>query len=263
MRGFLLSAVTLWRRELVRFGRQRSRVLAALGTPLLFWLFLGSGIGSSFRLPLNPNSLDYLEYFYPGSLILVILFTSVFSSISLIEDRKEGFLLSVLVAPISRSGPILGKILGGASLAFVQGLLFLALAPLAGIGLDVFKLLQLVGMIFLLSFALTSFGFAFAWRMDSIQGFHGVMNMVLFPMWLLSGSLFPPSGASDWVQWTMWVNPLTYGVASLQGILHGPAVTGAQFPSLPASVLVVVAFAALSFFVAFQLSKRTSWQGLN
>ncbi len=139
MKNLLLPAYTIWKREIVRFLRQRSRVLAALGTPLLFWFFLGSGLGSSFRPQSLPVEMHYLQYFYPGTLMLVILFTSIFSSISLIEDRKEGFLLSVLVAPVSRSGPVMGKILGGATLAFLQGLVFVALAPLAGLSLGVEK----------------------------------------------------------------------------------------------------------------------------
>ncbi len=263
MKNFFLPAATLWWRELIRFLRQRSRVGAALGTPLLFWLFLGSGIGSSFRSDAAPGGMNYLEYFYPGTLILVILFTSIFSSISLIEDRKEGFLLSVLVAPVSRSGPVFGKILGGATLAFLQGFIFILLAPLVGIPLTLGKIPLLAGVVFLNAFALTSLGFAFAWQIDSTQGFHGVMNMVLFPMWLLSGALFPAAGASAWVQWTMFLNPLTYGLAALQAVFYGPG-SGltATLPSLLVSVSVITLFGLAAFLAAFQLAQRSTAKGV-
>lgn len=258
MKSFLLPAYTLWKREIVRFLRQRSRVFAALGTPLLFWFFLGSGLGSSFHPQSMPTEMHYLEYFYPGTLILVILFTSIFSSISLIEDRKEGFLLSVLVAPISRSGPVLGKILGGATLAFLQGLVFVILAPLAGIPIRLGQLLPLFATLFLIAFTLTSVGFAFAWQMESIQGFHGVMNLVLFPMWLLSGALFPISGASTWVRWLMLVNPLAYGLSLLQHVFyrqHQELLTG--IPSFSLSLIVTVGFGVLIFLTAFLMARRT------
>src|SRR5688500_16516645 len=114
MSHFLLAMITLWRREMVRFLRQRSRIVGALGSPLIFWLLLGSGVGSSFRSAAGPASpsMDYMEYFFPGTITLVLLFTAIFSTISIIEDRKEGFLQAVLVAPIPRSAFVLGKLLG-------------------------------------------------------------------------------------------------------------------------------------------------------
>ena len=150
----MLPVMTLWWRELVRFSRQRGRLLGALGTPLVFWLLIGSGVGASFRPPSAPGGMNYLEYFYPGTIVLIILFTAIFSTISVIEDRKEGFLLSVLVAPISRSGLALGKILGGTTVAFLQGFLFVVLAPLVGISLDFQRILLLAGILLLLSFSL-------------------------------------------------------------------------------------------------------------
>jgi ABC-2 type transport system permease protein len=126
---------TLWWRELVHFGRQRGRMAGALGTPLLFWLMIGAGFGDSFRAAGGSGSgtAGYLEYFFPGTVLMIVLFTSIFSTMSVIEDRREGFLLAVLVAPIPRSALVLGKVLGGATLAFVQGLIFVALAPLIGL----------------------------------------------------------------------------------------------------------------------------------
>ncbi len=127
--GMALPAFTLWWRELVRFYRQRSRVIGVIASPLVFWVVLGSGFGTSFRTG-SAGGQNYLDYAYPGTLIMIVLFTSIFTMMSVIEDRKEGFLLSVLVAPVPRSAIVLGKVLGGTTLAAVQGLIFLLLAPL-------------------------------------------------------------------------------------------------------------------------------------
>lgn len=259
MNEIIIPALTLWQRELIHFFRQPSRIAAALGTPLLFWIFLGSGIGSSFRLG-GDAGLNYLEYFYPGTLLLVVLFTAIFSSLSLIEDRQEGFWLSVMVAPVSRTGPVLGKTLGGASLAFLQGMLFVGLAPLLGIPLGPGQVLALAGVIFLNAFALTCLGFAFAWRIESSQGFHGVMNMLLFPMWLLSGALFPVSGASAWIRGAMTVNPLSYGLAAIQHVLYDGAEMPFPFASLTVCLGVLSLFSLATFLVAFRLAQKRSGQ---
>ncbi len=229
--------------------------MAAIGTPLLFWIFLGSGIGSSFQGQTGSETMHYLEYFYPGTVILVILFTSVFSAISVIEDRKEGFLLSVLVAPVGRSGPVLGKILGGTTLSFLQGFLLILLAPVVGISLNPGKIAALAVVLFLNAFALTSLGFAFAWEIDSSQGFHGIMNLVLFPLWLLSGALFPASGSSTWVQTIMLLNPVAYGLSALRQILYGSD-SAAELPALPLSLTVTIAFGLTTFAIAFVLAQR-------
>lgn len=249
--SFWLVAGSLWWREILRFYRYRSRVVGALGTPLVFWLLIGSGIGTSFRPEKAPSGMDYLEYFFPGTVVLILLFTSIFCMMSIIEDRREGFLLSVLVAPISRASLVLGKIGGGATLAVLQGVVFLALAPIVGLPLHVLEIPLLLGMLFLISFALTGLGFLVAWRLDSAQGFHAVANLFLIPMWLLSGALFPASGASPWVRWAMKVNPLTYAVGGLRRILYlGTPSAGAEGPSLGFSLLVTASFALLTFMVA-------------
>ena len=249
--GFFLPVWTLWWREVVRFYRQRSRVLGALGSPLVFWLLIGSGFGTSFRAPFVVGETGYLEYFFPGTVILVLLFTSIFSTISIIEDRREGFLQGVLVAPIGRSGLVLGKILGGASLALFQGLIFLLVAPMLGIAIGFMRGLVLAGILFVIAFGLTGLGFLIAWRMDSTQGFHTIMNLGLMPMWLLSGAVFPASGAPFWLRWAIEVNPLTYGVAALRrGLYLGGPAPGADVPSMPLSLIVTALFCALTFAAA-------------
>src|SRR4051812_3860982 len=172
------AALTLWRRELQRFFRQPSRVAGAIGTPLIFWLFMGSGLAGSFRLPggSGAQGVSYLQFFFPGTIALVLLFAAIFSTISVIEDRHEGFLQGVLVAPVSRGAIVAGKVLGGATLAWLQGVVFLLLAPLAGIPLNLPSFLTSAGVLALLAVSLTAIGFGFAWKVDSVQGFHAVMN---------------------------------------------------------------------------------------
>ena len=151
-----LPAFTLWWRELVRFYRQRSRVIGVIASPLVFWVVLGSGFGTSFRS--GSAGQNYLDYAYPGTLIMIVLFTAIFTMMSVIEDRKEGFLLSVLVAPVSRSVIVLGKVVGGATLATFQGLIFLLFAPFLGIHFTVISFLLTVAVIFLVAFSLTALG---------------------------------------------------------------------------------------------------------
>src|SRR3954452_4179842 len=150
--GLLLPALSLARRELVRFLRQRHRVIGALATPIVFWLLIGGGMGRSFR---GGNS---RRFFFPGSILMILLFTAICSTISIIEDRREGFLQSVLVAPVSRMSIVLGKALGGTALATLQGLLFLLLAPTIGIKLTLGSTLMALAIMLLLSFALAALG---------------------------------------------------------------------------------------------------------
>lgn len=261
-RGLWLAVATLWWRELVRFYRYPSRVVGALGTPLVFWLLIGSGIGRSFRHGGGPAEMDYLEYFFPGTIVLVLLFTSIFCMMSVIEDRREGFLRSVLVAPVARASLVLGKVLGGATLAALQGLLFVALAPTVGIGLSLLQVVNVAAVLFLIAFALTGLGFVVAWRLDSTQGFHAVVNLFLIPLWLLSGALFPASGASAWVRWTMQVNPLTYSVALLRQALYFGQPAAADVPSVALGLGVTLAFASLTALAAFWVAERPLVGGL-
>src|ERR1700742_4647508 len=198
--GVFLPAFTLWWREIVRFYRQKSRVVGVIASPVLFWLVIGSGFGTSFRSGDAAGQQHYLDYFYPGALIMIVLFTSIFTMMSVIEDRKEGFLLSVLVAPVPRTAIVLGKVLGGTTLSAIQGMIFLIFAPFAGVHLDPLQVLLVAVVVFLVSFSLTALGFAIAWPMDSSQAFHGIVNLFLIPLWLVSGALFPMTGASKWIQ---------------------------------------------------------------
>ncbi len=249
----MLPAYSLWWREIIRFYRQRTRVVGVILSPLLFWVVIGSGFGSSFRSGGSAGQQHYLEYFYPGALIMIVLFTSIFAMMSVIEDRRAGFLLSVLVAPVRRSAIVLGKVLGGSTLAAIQGLIFLVFAPAVGVHFTAARLGLVVLTVFLVSFSLTALGFAIAWPMDSTQGFHAVINLFLIPLWLLSGALFPLSGASGWLRLLMRLNPLTYGVEALRSLLF-PA--GPTELTLSYSLLVLVGFTTAMFLLAFAMANR-------
>ena len=225
MNSFVLPAATLWQRELVRFWRQKSRVMGVVASPLVFWLFLGYGSND-------------LAKFYSGALVLTVMFSSIFSTISIIEDRREGFLLSMLVSPAPRTSLVLGKILGSATLAWIQGMLFLLFAPLAGFHPGLGELIALAIYIFLIAFTLTGFGFTMAWKMESTAGFHAIMNLVLFPMWIVSGAVFPMATAHGWIRALMWINPMSYCVSLLNGALRVPNAT----PDKLTSLVVTAAF---------------------
>ena len=250
--GIWLPAYSLWQRELVRFYRQRARVVGVVASPLIFWVVLGAGFAHSFRSGDGQGS-HYMGYFFPGSVAMIVLFSGIFSMMSLIQDRNEGFLLSVMAAPVSRSSIVLGKVLGGATLAAAQGILFLVFGPLVGVQVTPAAVGLSVLAIVLISFELTALGFAIAWPMDSTQAFHAIVNLLLIPLWLLSGALFPLSGAAGWMRICMMLNPLTYGVEALRGSLFPQAAT--QF-SMTVNLAVTAGFCLLTFVAAWAIVNR-------
>jgi ABC-2 type transport system permease protein len=255
--GIWLPAISLWQREIVRFYRQKARVVGVIASPLIFWLVLGSGFAHSFQSsnsgPNTGSSGHYLGYFFPGSIAMIVLFTAIFSMMSLIQDRNEGFLLSVLAAPVSRSAIVLGKVLGGATLAAIQGIVFLVFAPFVGVHLTPASIALSALIVVLISFELTALGFAIAWPMDSTQAFHAIVNIILLPLWMLSGALFPASGASGWLRFCMRLNPLSYGVDALRNTLFPEAVT--DF-SLATNLAITAAFCALTFAASWAIVNR-------
>jgi ABC-2 type transport system permease protein len=250
----ILAVTTLWRREVIRFVRQRSRLTGALAQPAVFWLLLGGGLSGSFR-PAGTEAGDYLEYLYPGILVLVLLFTAIFATISVVEDRRSGFLQGVLVAPVSRGTIVLGQAFGGATLAVLQGTLFLALAPFAGLRLTAAGVVASLGVMALIAFALVNLGLAIAWRLDSTQGFHAIMNLILIPIWLLSGAFFPPAGVAAPLAWVMRLDPLSYGLAALRRCLYLGA-AGPALPGLALSLAVTAGFAAAALGAAVVAASR-------
>ncbi|TAN51825.1 MAG: multidrug ABC transporter permease [Rhodospirillales bacterium] len=202
-------------REWIRFIRQPQRVVGSVGQPLLFWLFLGSGFSPSFKPP-GMGEIGYLEYFYPGALLMMLLFAGIFSCITVIEDRDQGFLQSVLAAPVARISIVAGKVGGAALIALAQCLILLAAAPLAGL-MPSFggALLLLLGLV-LASVGFTALGFGIAWGMNSTSGFHAVMMVFLMPLWMLSGALFPTQGAPEWLSLLIQVNPVSHALTLIR-----------------------------------------------
>lgn len=253
--GIAVPAFSLWKREVVRFYRQKARVVGVIASPLLFWIVIGSGFGNSFHSGAT-SSQHYLEFFFPGALTMIVLFTSIFTMMSVIEDRNQGFLLSVLVAPVGRSVIVLGKVLGGTTLAAIQGVIFLVFAPLIGIHFTAMSFLSVLAVVFLIAFLLTALGFAIAWPMDSTQAFHAIINLFLIPLWLLSGALFPVQDASFWMRVLMRCNPLTYGTEALRALLF-PASATPGFP-LALDLAILGGFTLAMFVVAFAIANRRS-----
>jgi ABC-2 type transport system permease protein len=251
----LLPALSLWRREVVRFLRQRSRIVGALGTPVVFWLLIGSGLRNSFQAGATAASatdgVDYLEYFFPGTVLLIVLFTAIFATISIIEDRREGFLQAVVAAPVHRLAIVLGKVLGSSTLALGQAMLFLILTPLAGVPVSFVSIISVFLVLVPIAIGLSALGVLIAWPMESTQGFHAVMNLFLIPMWMLSGALFPAGGASAWVRWLMAINPVSYCLAAVRHALYassGHHVVAAVSPGV--AVGVTILFAAVMLIAA-------------
>lgn len=231
--NFWMAVYTLWQRELVRFYRQPSWVMGSIGTALLFWGVLGTGIPVA----------NYRAYFLPGTIVMSVLFSCIFTNASVIDDRQAGFLQSVMVAPVPRAAIVMGKIMGGATLSTFQGLILLPVALSVGASFQLLPFLGLVLSLFLLAFVINAMGFWLAWKIESRAGFHTIMNMVLLPLWMASGAVFAGSG-SGWMAAFMKVNPFTYGVAGVRrGLFPGTDLT--SIPGLP---LCLAALAVASFF---------------
>lgn len=268
-----LPAATLAARELVRFFRQRTRIVGALGQPMIFWILFGAGLAGSFRPPASEGGgASFQEYFFAGVAVMIVLFTAIFSTISIIEDRREGFLQAVLASPAPRVSIVFGKLLGGTALAVLHALLFLWIGPflaLVGLspemstGLSLANAAAVVSFLALIAFSLTALGYLIAWPIDSTQGFHAIMSVFLMPMWLLSGALFP-APAAGWLAWIMRLNPLTYGVAGLRRLMSPSMPSSANgmsaggLPAFSTCLSVMLLFAAVCVSLDVWLTQRPS-----
>lgn len=226
----LTGIYTIWLREVRKFWRDKPRIIGATVQPALFLLLLGTGIGQgiphAFGVETSsrefaPGVPDYLTFIYPGIIAMTLLFTSVFSAISIIWDREIGFLKEVMVAPISRAAVSVGKTLGGSTVAMLQGCLMLLFAPFLDVHLSWAAAAALLPLLLYISFSLTAMGIAAASRMRSMQGFTVIMNFLTLPMFFLSGAMFPVDGLPRWMTVLVTLNPLTYGVDALRSVVIG------------------------------------------
>lgn len=254
-RAELATMHVLVERDIRRFLREKSRIVGALVQPLMLWLVIGSGLSSTFRLP-GAEGHDYLQYFFPGVVAMVVLFTTIFQTMTVIEDRHQGFLQAVLSGPGSRVAVVGGKCLAVTIIAATQAFLVLALAPWAGYPVGGIDVPLVIGAVALLAFALASVGFGVAWLLDSTQGYHVVMSVVLIPAWILSGAMYPATG-SPVIGAIMAANPMSYAVAALRRGLAGPELAPAALPSLWLPDLAAIAvFALFSFSTAVWACRR-------
>ena len=211
-----LGAVSIvWRRELIRFRSDRLRAITSLVQPVLFLFVLGTGLSSLAGRGL-PSGVDFKTFIYPGVLAMSVLFTAIFSAASIVWDREFGFLREMLVAPVRRWAIVVGKCLGGATVATFQGVIFLALAGVAHVPYDPVLLLILIGELLLLAFTLTAFGVMMAARVKQIQAFMALTQMFVLPLFFLSGALYPLNGLPVWLTVLTRIDPLTYIVAPMR-----------------------------------------------
>lgn len=210
-----LRAVRIvWRRELIRWARSRTRIATSLMQPVLFLFVLGSGLAD--LLPKQPGSLNFETFMFPGVLAMIVLFTSIFSAVSIVWDREFGFMREMMVAPVPRAAIVVGKCLGGATVATIQGSILLVFAGLVHVPYSPLLILVLLGEMALTAFTLTSFGVLMASRMEQIESFQVVTQFFVLPMFFLSGAVFPLTGLPRWLAVLTKIDPLSYAVDAIR-----------------------------------------------
>ena len=247
--AWLRGAFTIWYRDILRYQRDRARLIASLGQPLLFLVLFGGGFSAAIS-GLGQGQVNYTQFLFPGILAMTVLFTGVFSAVSIVWDREFGFLKEVMVAPVERTAVAAGKVAGGSSIAILQGVIILVLAPLLGIRMSLFQVIQIIGILLLLALMMTSLGLLIAARQRTMEGFHMLMNFVLLPMFFLSGAFFPLRGVPLWMEVLASLDPVTYGVDPLrQVVLQGVMTeTALQQVALRPIAVNVAMMAGLSLF---------------
>ena len=247
----------LWKREILKFVRDRSRLVGALAQPFGFWLLLGLGFEGTFRMEGAGAGVGYMEFLFPGIVALIVLFTAVFTTINIVEERQRGFLQAALVAPAARWTLVVGNTLGGTTLALVQAALFVLLAPLVGLPLSVPGVTAVLAASLLIGLAFTALGFLIAWHMESTRGFHAVMNLFLLPLWFVSGAVFPAEGAAPVLAWLIRLNPVSYAVSAIRQGLYWPEAPPLEAAaSLGVSLLVCALTAACLLALAAWRARR-------
>lgn len=246
LRRNLKAIYTIWYRDVLRFTRDRARIIASLGQPLLFLFVFGGGLSPAMS-GLAGGELDFTSFLFPGIIAMAVLFTAIFSAVSIVWDREFGFLKEVLVAPVSRTAVALGKVAGGSTVAMFQGVIILLLAPLIDISLSVGQIVVLLALLWLTAATMTSLGVLIAARMHSMEGFQVVMNFVLMPMFFLSGAFFPLQGVPLWMEWLARIDPMTYGVdpirqVALRGSVPAQVLDALRLYPIATDVIILFAF---------------------
>ncbi|BAW31814.1 MAG TPA: ABC transporter permease [Methanothermobacter sp.] len=241
--GEIEGIYTIWLREMKRFLRYRSRIVTSIVTPLLWLIIFGTGLGASIRFAAVPGG--YRAFIYPGIIGQTILFTSIFSGVSVIIDRQYGFLKEILVAPISRPSIVFGKALGISTASMIQAAILLVLSFIVGVTMS--PLCFIVSMIIALivSMGLGGLGLVIAAFTDSMEGFNLIMSFIVLPIFLLSGALFPITGLPSWLQGAVYINPLTYAVDALRFTILRRSVL-----PLEVNLVVITVFAIITVFAA-------------
>jgi ABC-2 type transport system permease protein len=216
-RGEVRAIKVVWKRELIRFSRDRLRILTSLMQPFLFLFVLGTGLSK--LASAGTHGVDLQTFVYPGVLCMAVMFTAMFSAASLVWDREFGFLREMMVAPVRRSSLVLGKCLGGATVAGFQGVIVLCLAGLVHVPYNASLIIEVFAIQLLLAFAITAFGVMVAARITQMQSFMALMQMAIMPMYFLSGALFPVSGLPQWLEILNRIDPLTYAVDPIRRIV--------------------------------------------
>ncbi len=242
--SMLVAIYTLWLREMKHYFRARSRFLGSLATPIFWLAFVGIGLSSAFY----PR---YLDFMFPGIIGMTILFTSTFSGVSVLWDKQFGFMKEIFVAPISRVSIVLGKMLGGVSIAMLQGICILLFSKIFGIKILLHGVIPSLFFMFLISASYVCFGLIFAARMEDPHGFQIIVNFIVMPMFFLSGSLFPITKVPTWLKFLVCINPFTYGVDALRLCLIGEGAF-----SLTKDVLALLIFFILTLSLATYLFRE-------
>jgi len=267
----LRAVYIIWYRDILRYWRDRWRLVASLAQPLLFLVVFGSGLSSSLgsgSLFGSRGGLSYIQFVFPGIIGMSILFTAIFGAMSIVWDREFGFLKEVLVAPIDRWAVAIGKALGGTTQAMIQGLILLVLAPLVGVKLSVLTILAIIPLAAVLAFGLSAFGVMLASMMKSLQGFQVVMNFLMMPMFFLSGALFPLANLPGWMTFLTRIDPASYGIDPLRRVILsdsglpsaaidrlGLTINGQVLP-IPLEAGIMLAFGVVLLGVAVVMFQR-------
>ena len=257
---FIQTIYTIWQREIIRYWRDKTRIISTLFMPLMFLVIFGAGLSKT--LATGNFGVDFVQFMYPGIIAMSVMSVAFFSTISTVWDREFGFLKEILVAPVSRVAVAFGKTLGATTIASIQALILLILAPLIGVAIHVAVIPQLVIFMLLLAFAISGMGLLISSLMKTTESFGLVMQVLIFPMFFISGAFFPLTAVPSWMLALSYVNPLTYGVDAMRQIILGNQVAsnilnGLSLHAISVDALFLVVFSAVMVSAAvFAFNKR-------